>query len=110
MRMWNTFAGFFVWQPVHIWLISALFGVVFLAALVMKRRYAEIRCLPLLIAFLVWLAYGFWEREAVIQKWDIRVDLLFGWPLLFCGTAIAVVLFVQSVIRARRSKERERGP
>jgi hypothetical protein len=108
--MSNTFISFFIWQPVHIWAISALFGVLFLVALLMKNRYSQIRCLPPLIAFLAWLAYGFWERKAAAQKWDIRVDLLFGWPLLFGGTAIVVVLFVQSVIRARKSDEREQGP
>jgi hypothetical protein len=98
--MWESFVKFFVWQPGHIWAISAVFGVLFLAALMAKTRYPQVRCLPLFIAFLVWLAYGFWEREAVIQRWDIRVDILFGWPLLFGGTAIAIIRSAQSVLRA----------
>jgi hypothetical protein len=105
--MWESFVEFFVWQPAHIWGISATFGVLSLAALATKIRYPLVRCLPLFIASLVWLAYGFWERAAVVQRWDIRVDLLFGWPFLFGGTAIAIVLSVRSAIRAVESNEGE---
>ena len=98
--MWDKFVGFFVWQPVHIWTIAAVFGVLFLAARVAKSRYPQINCWPLLVASLVWLAYGYWERAALINRWDIRVDLLLGWPILFGGTAIAIVLFARSVVRA----------
>lgn len=101
--MWKSFVEFFVWQPVHIWAISAVFGVLFLVALVAKTRYSRVRCLPLFIASLVWLAYGFWEQQAVIRRWDIRVDLLFGWPFLFGGTVIVIVLSIQSLIRAVRA-------
>ncbi|MHB1037655.1 MAG: hypothetical protein ACYC35_24335 [Pirellulales bacterium] len=99
-EMWKSFVEFLVWQPVHIWCVSGLFGVLFCAALVAKMRYARIRSVPLLAASLVWLAYGFWEREAVIHRWDIRIDLFFGWPVLFGGTVIAVALFMRSVIGA----------
>lgn len=98
--MWKAFTKFLVWQPTHIWAISAIFFVMFLAALAAKFRYSQLRCLPLFIISIVWLAYGFWERQAVISRWDIRVDLLFGWPLLFGGTLVAIVFSVQSLIRA----------
>jgi hypothetical protein len=99
---WESFANFFVWQEGHIWAVSAVFGLLFLAALRLKTRYPQIRCLPLLIACLVWIAYGFWEHWAHIKRANIRVDLLFGWPILFSGTAIAILLSVQSVLRAIR--------
>jgi hypothetical protein len=105
--MWNSFVEFFVWQPGHIWAISAVFGVLALAALVARPRYPQIRCLPLSITFLVWFAYGFWEYNAYVERADIRVDLLFGWPLLFGGTAIAIILSVRSVSCAVEGKGKD---
>ncbi len=102
-KIWESFAGFFTWQEGHIWAVSAVFGSLFLAALMAKTRYTQIRCLPLLIACLVWMAYGYWEHWAHIQRANIRVDLLLGWPILFPGTAIAIVLSGQSVLHAIKS-------
>jgi hypothetical protein len=104
--MWKSFVGFFVWQPGHILAISAVFGVLFLAALVARTRYPQIRCLPLLIACLVWCAYGFWEHKAYVERANIRVDLLIGWPLLFGGTAIAIIRSAQSVLRAVGNRDK----
>ncbi len=100
---WDRFTRFFVWQEGHIWLVSAVFGSLFLAALVAKTRYPQIRCLPLLIACLVWLGYGYWEHGAHLQRANIRVDLLLGWPILFPGTALAILLTGLSVLRAIKS-------
>ncbi len=105
--MWESFVEFFVWRPLHIWAISAVFAALFLAALMAKTRYSQVRCLPLFITCLVWLTYGFWERQAVIHRWDIRVDLLFGWPFLFGGTALAIILSIRSLIHAIKSSESE---
>lgn len=95
---------FFVWQPVHIWGISAVLGVLFLAALLAKRRYPQTRCLPLFIATLAWLVYGFWEHKALVERMKIRVDLIFIWPIVFCVTAIAIAVLAQSGIRSRAEK------
>jgi hypothetical protein len=50
----------------------------------------------------MWLAFGFLERKAVIHKTDIRVDIVFGWPVFFGVTVLLIGLFILSVIRAVR--------
>jgi hypothetical protein len=98
---------FLVWHPGHFWAISIVFGVLALAALVVRICYPQIRSLPMSIASVVmfvasfvWLVFGFLERECVIHKSNIRVDILFIWPILFAGTAILIGIFVISLIRA----------
>jgi uncharacterized membrane protein len=92
----------FVWHPGRIWCVSAVFGVLFLLTRLAKTRYPQIRSLPLLIVALLWLAYGFEERQAMIERANIRVDLAVIFPVLFFGTTIAMVLCIESVTRAAR--------
>ena len=115
--MWDVFFeitcffGVFVGKPVLIWVVSAVFGVLFLAVLLAKHRYSLLRGLPLLFVSLMWLAYGFYERSLLVlenrggtlvyvPKYDIRVDLLIISPVLFFATAIAIALSARSVLRA----------
>ncbi len=93
-------SDFFVLQPGHFWAVSAVFGILFLAALIAKNRFPQIWCWPLLIALLMWLFFGLSERDNVIRNVDIRIDVVFVWPFLFAGTALLIGLFILSLIRA----------
>jgi hypothetical protein len=99
----DTFFQIFIWHPGRIWCVSAGFGVLYLLARVAKTRYSQIRALPLLIVALLWLAYGFAERQAMIERANIGVDLLIIEPVLLLATTIAMVLCIESVTRAARS-------
>jgi hypothetical protein len=97
----------FVGQPGHFWAVSAMFGVLALAALVARFCCPQIRSLPMsiasfvmFIASFVWLVFGFLERECVIHKSNIRIDIVFFWPILFGGTAILIGVFVICIMRA----------
>jgi p-aminobenzoyl-glutamate transporter AbgT len=81
------------------WVVSAVFGVLFLAALMAKSRYPRLRCLPLLIVFFIWLVLGFLERDALIHKANIRIDVVFLWPFIFAVTAILIAISVLNFIR-----------
>jgi hypothetical protein len=101
---------FFVWQPGHFWAVSAVFGVLFAAAIVAKTRFPKIHCWPLLVAFLLWLFLGFSERDCVIRKVDIRIDVVFVWPFFFIGTALLVVVFIVGLVYAvKAAKEEDRA-
>jgi len=114
--MWDNVVRFvfhfFMWvcdffqdQPVHFWAVSAVIGILFSAALMAKTRFPKVHCWPLLIAFLMWLLFGFLERDNVIHKANIRIDILFIWPFFFAGTALLIVLFILGLIRAVMAKK-----
>jgi hypothetical protein len=114
----TSFFGIFVGEPILIWVVSAVFGVLSLAALTAKARFAVLRSLPLFIVFLLWLAYGFYERSLLVPyfngekyvpqpTYDIRVDLLLISPVLFFTTAIAIALSAWSFIGAFKSNREQ---
>jgi hypothetical protein len=106
----DRFFEIFVWHPGRIWCVSAAFGVLSLLARLAKTRYPQIRSRPMLILALLWLAFGFTERQAMIARANIRLDLLVIGPILFFGTTLATVLSVVSVVRAARSPARSDAP
>ena len=79
---------FFLWHPGRIWTIAAVFGLLALAACLLKIRYPRVYWTPLLAASFVWVGFGFLEYLAVISKANIRADILFTWPFIFGGTAL----------------------
>jgi hypothetical protein len=97
---------FFVWHPGRMWAVSAVFGVLFLAAIMAKPRYQGLHCLPLFIAFIIWLALGFLEYDAWIHKANIRIDVVFGWPVVFAVTALLITFSVLSLIRTIRRRRK----
>jgi hypothetical protein len=101
-RMLEYLAGYLVWHEGRIWAISGLFAVLFLLARLARLHFPQIRSLPLLVAALMWLGYGFWEHKAHLERANIRVDLLFGWPVFFSAIGICIVLTMQSIVRAIR--------
>ncbi|MEN6556821.1 MAG: hypothetical protein ABFC54_01445 [Thermoguttaceae bacterium] len=104
--------NFFVWQPGHFWAVSAVFGVLFAAAILAKIRFPKIHGWPLLVAFLLWLFMGFAERDCVIHHADIRIDVVFIWPCFFVATAVLVAAFLGRLVyavRAARDEDRDEG-
>lgn len=91
---------FFVWHPGRMWAVSAVFIVLFLAALIAKGRYPQLRSLPLLVASLVWFILGFLERDALIHKANIRIDIVCLWPLVFGLTAVLIAISCVSFLCA----------
>jgi hypothetical protein len=109
--MLKSFIVFLVADPTRIWAVSAMFGVLFLAAFVAKTRYPQVPCVPLLIASIVWLAFGLHESNADLRKYNIPVDLVLFWlPFVFGGTALLTICFVGCLIYAvTATKQRSDG-
>jgi hypothetical protein len=96
----------FVNHPGYFWAGSYLFGALSLLAFLWKRRFPQIRWLPMLITCLMWLVFSFFERDNVVHYVDIRVDAIFIWPFFFAITAILFALFILGLIRAARAAKR----
>jgi hypothetical protein len=99
-EMWKPVSDFCVSQPWHRWAVSAVFGLLAVAALTVRFRYPRIWWQPLAIVSVMWLVYGFLERSAVVQQANIRIDYLFLWPFIFDGTGLLVALSILNIIVA----------
>jgi hypothetical protein len=95
--MTETLAAFFVWHPGHIFAIAGIFGALAVVALLAKLRFPEIACVPWIVAAAAWFGYGLWEYEAMIERANIRIDLLILWPVLFGITLLCVIVSTASV-------------
>jgi hypothetical protein len=94
----------FINNPTLVWCFAGLFALLGVVALVTRTRHYVLRTAMYFIAFGVWLAWGFMEREAVIERSNIRVDLLFILPFLYGATAGPVYLLVRNVIHAVKGR------
>jgi len=94
----------FIGHPCRFWAVSAMFGAMFLTALVTKLLNPRLQCLPtciaLCVASLVWFSLGVVEENALVHQANIRIDILFVWPFAFVVTLIVVCVSVLNLIHA----------
>lgn len=88
---------FFMWHPGRIFGVAAVFGVLFLAALIAKTRWPQLRCWPLAVALVVWLVFS--ECEVGVQQPSIRIDVDLTWPVIFIATAFLILLVITRLVR-----------
>lgn len=99
----NTVVVFLIWPTSHIWVVSAIFGVLSAAAFAAKYFYPQLRCWPLFMIVAMWLAFGVYQTYADLWRGNIRIDLVLIVPVLLGGTVVLTVLQLWSLLRALRS-------
>jgi hypothetical protein len=103
-------------SPMHVWMISALFGVLTLGAWIAKTRYPRIRSLPLFVVCLIWVGFSYYQSTfglALAGQGNIRIDLALTVPVLLCGTALLIVFSIWNIagaIRRNRQPRKDGSP
>jgi len=85
-------ATFFVWHPARALIISSIFLLFFVVCIALKKRVAWTRSWPLLLAAIAWALFAYNEHLAHRKGWNIRVDLLFTWPILVLLSLNCIIL------------------
>lgn len=86
--------------------IMAIGFVVFLALSRWRsRRPRPLTQVTLLVTALLWMAFGYWEFQAMQNEWNIRVDLLFAWPVLAAVSAVSAWLGIRSLLGHHKLKD-----
>lgn len=49
-------------------------------------------------AALLWILFGLFEQQANAQGWNIRVDLLLSWPVLFIVSVASAWIGFRSIM------------
>jgi hypothetical protein len=88
----------FVWHPGRILIVACIFFLGYLLMLLHSRKFASVRCLPLLITSIVWSLYAVWEWHCAVNKYDIRIDLCLIYPVLFLITILSLFVSLISLI------------
>ena len=80
----------FVGHPERAYIVAALFGAFLAASLARARTLTPLTDLPLFMAALGWGLFGYCETLALASGANIRIELLFGWPILCIVTVTAI--------------------
>jgi hypothetical protein len=83
---------FFVWEPGRVAVVAGAFLLTFIACAALERSNRRFRSWPLFATAALWGLYALWEWLAFEKRWNIRVDLLLIYPLLFGASVTALVL------------------
>ena len=81
----------FVGHPERAYSVAALFGALLAASLARSRTLRPLIDLPLLMGTVAWGVFGYNETLAVASGANIRIDLLFSWPILCIVTVTAII-------------------
>ena len=89
----ELFTGLLVGKPLNIFVVAAVFGVTHVARRILGSDSDPKPTRALLIAAAGWGLYAAWEWLVTARspEADIRVDLLFIWPVLAALTVWCVV-------------------
>jgi len=96
----------FVSRPDRIFIVAVCFFAAYLLIWKFRWKFPSLRSWPLLVSTIVWVLYAVWEWYCTIQKYNIRVDLLFIYPFLIAITAFGLLLSVSGLISALFLKKR----
>ncbi len=73
-----SFWSLLVWHPERILCVAAVLLIVFLAV----SQFRRFQSWPLFGAALAWTLYAFWEFDAKMHRYNIRIDLFVIIPVL----------------------------
>lgn len=91
MNWFYDLAQPFVWHPTRVFIIALVW---LLAAFIFRKTVRQ----PLFVAAGAWGVFALFEFEAWRERADIRVDLLFTWPVLCLLTIGCLYLAIKQYL------------
>lgn len=89
-------------RPERALTVAVVFAAATLLLRAARRRYPDVADRPALLCTALWLFWGINEHAARIYGWDVRIDVVFLWPILAFVTVGCVLVTLASVRQARR--------
>lgn len=97
-------AGLFVGSPLPGLLMAISFAILLVASVIRSRMIMTGTHLLLLVAVCLWVVQSMWEFHALGMGWNIRVDIMFWWPVLMPITLAAVLCAGKELFASRPIK------
>ena len=92
----------FVWHPERIAIVSGVFFLYFLGMYLLNRKHIQYQHWLLLACAVIWGLFALWEAHCLTMKYDIRVDLLFIYPVLVGFSAFSIINIFRASLRFRK--------
>ena len=93
-------------RPERALVAAACFALAAVILRLAKRRARAIADRPAVLCTALWLFWGINEHAARLYGWDIRIDIVFLWPILAIVTLACVGLTLASIRAALRDTGR----
>ena len=88
----------FFWKSERIFAVSCVFFLGYFVIRLFGRKLPSVRSRPLLIPAIAWALFAVWELFCSAQQYNIRVDLLFIYPVLIVVSIIGLSVSIGSLI------------
>lgn len=98
----------FIGHPERANLMAAGIAILLVVSVWQSRKFKALTHILLLFTTILWVMFGLNEIQAQQNGWDIRVDLLFYWPVLLAISVASTWLGIRS-IATRKFKGRMSG-
>lgn len=98
-------AQFVAGRPERALAVAACFAIAAVVLRIAKRRVPALADRPVILCTALWVFWGINEHAAKLYGWNIRVDIVFLWPILAIVTLACVGLTLASIRSAVRGTE-----
>lgn len=96
-------AQYMAGRPERALAVAIAFAFAGIVLRVAKRRHPAIADRPALLCTALWLFWGINEHAAKLYGWNVRIDIVFLWPILSVVTLGCLVIVAASLRDARRA-------
>jgi len=99
-------AQFMAGRPERALVAAACFALAAVILRLAKRRAPALADRPAVLCTALWLFWGINEHAARLYGWNIRVDIVFLWPILAIVTLACIAITLASIRAALRGTGR----
>ena len=95
-------AQFVAGRPERALAVAACFAIAAVVLRIAKRRFPALADRPVILCTALWVFWGINEHAARLYGWNVRVDIVFLWPILAIVTLGCMGLTLASIRAAVR--------
>ncbi len=88
----------FIWHPERAYFVAMGFAILWAVSVWHSEKFRRRIHVSMLSATLLWVLFGLNEYQAKAAGWNIRVDILLSWPVLFAISVASAWLGIQEFV------------
>jgi hypothetical protein len=97
----------FATKPELLFAGALVFLLEYLIVFLLGRKFKSVLSWPLLLVAIAWMLVAMWEVYCAEQGYNIRVDVLFIYPILILVSLLGFLASVSSIILSLFGKRRK---
>lgn len=103
LRIFYGLSQPFIFHPERAYFTAVAFAILLAVAVRRSGEFKPSIHIFMMLGVLLWMLFGLNEHQAMANGWNIRVDILLFWPVLFVVTVASTWFGIRSIV-GRKSK------